>query len=119
MTKLEHIQGYDGIAEWYDQCVRARTMLHDTVIDTLSSLADEVSGLDLCDLACRQGLVARGWPNEEQRACVGSISLQSCWPSHARRREPLGIVYVHEDVQSLSSFSDGVLCNLARVDYHA
>ncbi|HEX6553138.1 MAG TPA: hypothetical protein VF026_10285 [Ktedonobacteraceae bacterium] len=51
MTKLEHFQGYDGIAEWYDQCVRARTMLHDTVIDTLLSLADEVSGLDLCDLA--------------------------------------------------------------------
>ena len=55
MTKLEHIQGYDGIVEWYDQCFRARTMLYDTVIETLLSLTDGVSGFDLCDLACGQG----------------------------------------------------------------
>jgi len=34
-------------------------MLHDTVIDRLLALAGEVSGLDLCDLACGQGVVAR------------------------------------------------------------
>ena len=122
MTKLEHIQGYDGIAEWYDQCVRARTMLHDTVIDTLLSLAEEVRGLNLCDLACGQGVVAR----EVAKGGVASVcgvDLSSKLLDIAREeesREPLGIVYVHEDAQLLSSFSDGlfdgILCNLALMD---
>ena len=122
MTKPEHNQGYDGIAEWYDQCVRARTMLHDTVIDTLLSLAGEVSGLDLCDLACGQGVVARE-VTKRGAASVCGVDLSSKLLAIAReeeRREPLGIVYVHEDARSLSSFSDalfdGVLCNLALMD---
>lgn len=122
MTQLEHIQGYDGIAEWYDQCVRARSMLHDTVIDTLLSLAQELSGLDLCDLACGQGVVAREVA-KRGAASVCGVDLSSKLLDIAReeeRRDPLGIVYVHEDAQSLSSFSDalfdGVLCNLALMD---
>src|ERR1700730_18593928 len=122
MATTEPLQGYDGIAEWYDQGVRAHTMLHDTVISTLLSLADEVSGLDLCDLACGQGVVARQVA-KRGAASVCGIDFSSKLLAIAReeeRREPLGIVYVHEDAQSLSSFSgalfDGVLCNLALMD---
>src|SRR5690348_15953605 len=122
MTQIEPIQGYDGIAEWYDQCVRARSMLHDTVLETLLSLADELSGLDLCDLACGQGVVAREVA-KRGAASVCGVDLSSKLLDIAREeegREPLGIVYVHEDAQSLSSFShalfDGVLCNLALMD---
>ena len=116
------MQGYDGIAEWYDQCVRAHSMLHDTVIDTLLALADEVSGLDLCDLACGQGVVAREVA-KRGAASVCGIDLSAKLLAIAReeeRREPLGILYMQEDAQSLSSFSDGlfdgVLCNLALMD---
>ena len=122
MTKTEHIQGYDGIAEWYDSCVRARTMLHDTVIDTLLSLADEVSGLDLCDLACGQGVVSREVAKRGAASVCGvDLSSKLLAIAHEEeRRDPLGISYVHEDAQSLSSFSDalfdGVLCNLALMD---
>ena len=122
MTKLEHIQGYDGIAEWYDQCVRARSMLHDTVLETLLSLADEFSGLDLCDLACGQVVVAREVA-KRGAASVCGVDLSAKLLDIAReeeKRDPLGIVYVHADAQSLSSFSDalfdGVLCNLALMD---
>ena len=122
MTKLEHIQGYDEIAEWYDQCVRARSMLHDTVIDTLLSLVGEVRGLDLCDLSCGQGVVAREVARRGAASVCG-MDLSSKLLAIARKeeqKEPLGIVYVHEDARSLTSFSDalfdGVLCNLALMD---
>lgn len=122
MARTEPIRGYDGIAEWYDQCVRTRTMLHDTVIEALLALTGKISGLDLCDLACGQGVVAREVA-KRGAASVCGIDLSSKLLAIAceeERREPLGIVYVHEDAQSLSSFSDalfdGVLCNLALMD---
>jgi ubiquinone/menaquinone biosynthesis C-methylase UbiE len=122
MKVSEQEQGYDGIAEWYDQCVRAHTMLHDTVIQTLLSLAGDVTGLDLCDLACGQGVIARE-VGKRGAATVCGIDLSLKLLAIARdeeRRKPLGLVYIHEDAQSLSSISDdlfdGVLCNLALMD---
>ena len=50
---------YDEVAEWYDESVRRKTLLHDLVIPSLFELMGDVQGKHTCDLACGQGIVAR------------------------------------------------------------
>ncbi|HLZ56935.1 MAG TPA: methyltransferase domain-containing protein, partial [Ktedonosporobacter sp.] len=112
---------YDQIAAWYDESVRTGTLFHDLVVPSLFDLVGVIAGQRICDLACGQGVVARQLA--QRGATVVGIDVSTKLLDIARREEeaePLGILYLHEDAQSLSSLSaasfDGVLCNLALMD---
>ena len=48
---------YDQIADWYDEQVRAGTLIHDLVLPALFALIGEVNEQHICDLVCGQGVV--------------------------------------------------------------
>jgi len=114
---------YDAIADWYDRSIRERTLLSasDRIASALFETISDVDGLYLCDLACGQGHMARQLARRGARM-VG-VDLSQKLLEIAQRDEdagPLGIVYCHDDAQSLSSLGDtlfdGVVCNLALMD---
>jgi len=112
---------YDEIAEWYDESVRRKTLLHDLVIPSLFELMGDVQGKHICDLACGQGIVARQLA--KRGALVVGVDISAKLLEVARcdeANEPSGIIYLQNDAQSLAGLEDasfdGVLCNLALMD---
>jgi len=112
---------YDEIADWYDRVVRGGTIVQDAAMGVLHNLAGNVEGLSICDLACGQGILARGLAGRGAR--VTGIDTSTKLLEIARRDEgghPLGIQYSEMDAQTLAGFSasifDGVVCNLALMD---
>jgi 2-polyprenyl-3-methyl-5-hydroxy-6-metoxy-1,4-benzoquinol methylase len=93
---------YDDIAEWYDQWIGTHRMSEDPYFPVAEALMGNVSGQRICDLACGQGRVARHLASVG--ATVVGIDFSSKLLEIARRHEdndPLGITYVHSDVQRL------------------
>lgn len=112
---------YDEIAEWYDENVRSNTFIHEIVEPALFAVMGEIRGLHLCDLACGQGVVARQLA--QRGAIVTGIDISEKLLAIARQyeqHEALGITYVHDDAQTLSTVAhstfDGVLCSTALMD---
>jgi 2-polyprenyl-3-methyl-5-hydroxy-6-metoxy-1,4-benzoquinol methylase len=115
---------YDAIAEWYDAQVRdvgGLLPFHELAIAALLELTGEVHGLQLCDLACGQGIVARELAR--RGAHVTGVDLSQLLLAIARREEaeaPLGIVYLCDDAHALAALPangfDAVTCNLALMD---
>jgi 2-polyprenyl-3-methyl-5-hydroxy-6-metoxy-1,4-benzoquinol methylase len=112
---------YDEIADWYDECIRARDSLADRVGQWALEQTGDLAGQQLCDLACGQGLMARYLARRGAR--VTGIDLSEKLLAAARRyeeAEPLGITYQQGDAQSLShtpdAVFDGVVCHLALMD---
>ena len=113
---------YDEIAQWYDESVRQGILgLYDLVLPAVYELMGEVKGIDVCDLACGQGEVARQLAR--RGAKVVGVDLSAKLLEIARREEqaePLGIEYIEDDAQALMSIKDSmfdlVLCNLALMD---
>jgi ubiquinone/menaquinone biosynthesis C-methylase UbiE len=115
------VSAYDEIAEWYDDSVNASSLIHDLVLPTLFDLIGNVEGLRVCDLACGQGVVARHLA--KSGAAVLGVDTSARLLDIARRYEadePLGIVYQHDDAQTLATLRDaafdGVVCNMALMD---
>jgi ubiquinone/menaquinone biosynthesis C-methylase UbiE len=112
---------YDDIAEWYDQWVGTHGMGEDPYFPTAEALMGDVSGKRICDLACGQGRVARHLAR--LGATIVGIDFSAKLLAIARRHEdndPLGITYVHSDVQRLDEQAvglfDGVICFMALMD---
>ena len=112
---------YDEIADWYDESVRAQGSLASRVAEHVVALTGEITGQEVCDLACGQGLVARHLARRGAR--VTGLDLSTKLLGMARREEtaaPLGIIYRWDDAQSLTSLEnecfDGVTCSLALMD---
>ncbi len=112
---------YDSIADWYNESVRSDLLLYELFVPDLMRLIGNVEGQHICDLACGQGVIARHLA--QMGASVIGIDVAGKLLEYARRdeeSEPLGIVYLHDDAQTLSSIADatfeGVLCNMALVD---
>jgi ubiquinone/menaquinone biosynthesis C-methylase UbiE len=115
------VSSYDQIAEWYDESIRANTLIHDLVVPVLFDLLGTVCGLQICDLACGQGIIARRLAQAGATVVGVDISLKLL--DIAQREEastPLGINYIHDDAQMLSVLNDAsvdsVLCNMALMD---
>lgn len=115
------MSSYDEIAEWYDLSVRADSLLHELVEPALFALLGDVSGRRICDLACGQGVIAR--KIAQRNASVVGVDLSTKLLEIARgeeQNEPLGIVYIHDDAQTLSKLNsaefEGVVCNMALMD---
>lgn len=114
---------YDAIAEWYDQSIRKGTLLPAdefltyTAFEGIGSLDGQV----ICDVACGQGEMARQMARRGARVIGVDISIRLL--EIARREEeanPQGIIYYHDDAQTLSSLSDaqfdGAFCHFALMD---
>jgi ubiquinone/menaquinone biosynthesis C-methylase UbiE len=112
---------YDRIAAWYDALVRSDSLAGSGMLHCLFDLVGEVDGLRICDLACGQGHITREL--SRRGAQVVGVDLSSELIQIARRDEtvePLGIIYVIDDAQTLGTLPDedfdGVVCNLALMD---
>ncbi len=112
---------YDQIADWYNESIRAGSLIHDLVVPELLNLAGNIQGKHVCDLACGQGVIARQMA--QMGANVVGVDIAEKMLAFAQQHEetePLGIVYLHEDVQTLSSIADatfdGVICNMSLMD---
>lgn len=112
---------YDQIADWYNESIRSGSLIHDLVVPKLLNLAGDIQGQHVCDLACGQGVIARQLA--QMGANVVGVDIAEKMLAFAQQHEetePLGIVYLHEDAQTLSSIADatfdGAICNMSLMD---
>jgi 2-polyprenyl-3-methyl-5-hydroxy-6-metoxy-1,4-benzoquinol methylase len=112
---------YDEIADFYDE--RAGRSVADGATAALLTLAGQVSGLHLLELACGQGRVTRELARRGARVTGVDISAAMLeGAKEAETRQPLGIKYVQADVTDPGVLDgqvfDAVACNhgLADVD---
>lgn len=112
---------YDQIADWYDEQVRAGTLIHSLVLPALFGVIGEVAGQHICDLACGQGIVAR------QLAGLGAnvvgVDRSERLLALARQEQTSAsqaILYQNDDAQQGQTLADasfdGVVCNMALMD---
>jgi SAM-dependent methyltransferase len=110
---------YDQIADFYDQ--RSGTTISDPATAALLDLAGDVGGLQVLEVACGQGRVARELAR--RGATLTGLDISAALLTRARDREaahPLGISYLHADVTT-SGLLDGqvfhgVVCNYGLSD---
>ncbi|MCI0396893.1 MAG: class I SAM-dependent methyltransferase, partial [Chloroflexi bacterium] len=112
---------YDQIASWYEEQVRSNSLADSMAIPHLFDLLGDVEHLDICDLACGQGKVARQLA--ERGARVVGVDLSAGLLEIARRYEaerPLGITYLQGNAERLARLDeatfDGVVCHMALMD---
>jgi 2-polyprenyl-3-methyl-5-hydroxy-6-metoxy-1,4-benzoquinol methylase len=113
---------YDAIAGWYDEFVRgAGAWFHELAIGALLDLAGEIAGLEVCDLACGEGVLARALAR--RGAAVTGIDISRPLLDLARRKEAeesLGVRYQLDDAQTLATIPDarfdGMACAFSLVD---
>jgi len=116
-----HHAPYNDIAEWYENYLRENPLYHEVLLPSLLDLIGDVQRQRVCDFACGQGWVAR--EIARRGAQVTGIDLADHLLALARRyeeEEPLGIVYVQDDVRHASLLAndsfDGCVCVLALMD---
>ena len=109
---------YDQVAADYDEWVGAGSALDDA---TFTELTGEVTGQEICVVACGQGREARYL--SKQGAVVTGVDLSEKLIEKARlheEAEPLGITYRHGDAHTLDGLADdsfdGVVCHMALMD---
>ena len=93
-----------------------------TALACTLQLAGDVTGLELLDLACGQGLATRALAGAGARPVTGVDSAAPMLriARGYESREPLGVRYVEDDAQRLGAFQDasfdGVTCQLGLMD---
>jgi ubiquinone/menaquinone biosynthesis C-methylase UbiE len=109
---------YDEVAADYDEWVGGGSALDDP---TFAELIGDVTGQEICVVACGQGREARYLA--AQGAVVTGVDLSEKLIEMARRHEetePLGISYRHGDAHTLEGLADdsydGVVCYMALMD---
>ena len=110
---------YDAIAEWYDSLVRADDAVGELVRVSLFNVLGEVSGQQVCDLACGQGRIAHELA--QRGAQVVGVDLSANLIAIAQREASHeAIQYLVDDAETLSTIEDEqfdvVVCNLALMD---
>ena len=109
---------YDEVAADYDEWVGGGSALDDP---TFTELTGEVTGQEICVVACGQGREARYVAT--QGAVVTGVDLSEKLLEMAclhEETEPLGISYQHGDAHTLEGLADdsfdGVVCYMALMD---
>ncbi len=110
---------YDEIADFYEQ--RSGKSVRDPATAVLLDLAGDVSGLQLLEVACGPGRVARELAR--RGAALTGLDISAALLARARayeEAEPLGIRYLHADVTASGVLEgqvfDGVVCNYGLSD---
>jgi ubiquinone/menaquinone biosynthesis C-methylase UbiE len=115
------MSSYDDVAEWYDSWLGTGSMRDDPFWPAVEALMGDISGQDVCALACGQGREARHLA--ELGARIVGIDVSERLLEIARRHEavePRGIEYLRDDARSLDWVAngafDGVVCFMALMD---
>ncbi|MBF6614094.1 MAG: class I SAM-dependent methyltransferase [Chloroflexi bacterium] len=110
---------YDEFADFYEAF--APDLYDDPVSGALLSLVGDLSGLQLLDLACGHGRMARELAR--RGAHVVGVDISAALLDKARGCEqvdPMGIVYLHADVTSPDTLKgeifDGAVCSFGLSD---
>jgi len=97
------------------------TIVQEAAISALIQLSGDVSGLQICDLACGQGIMAQNLSRRGARVIGVDLSVRLL--AIARAHEIVaqqGIRYMEMNAETLSDFATaslhGVVCNLALMD---
>lgn len=120
-SKAGYSSRYDTIARWYADGVRAGSPIHEIVVPRLIDLAAPLARLDVCDLACGEGVVSRELAVRGARVVGVDISMRLlALAVEEERRNPRGIHFVRDDASQLGTFEresfDGVVSSLALTD---
>lgn len=109
---------YDHISAWYDAFLRENPIYTEVVVPAMLGLVGDVSSLDVCDVACGQGLISRELARRGARVTGVDISARLLDLAHAYQQvEPLGIRYLKGDARTLhalpSAAFDVATCSMA------
>src|SRR4051794_37891280 len=110
---------YDDIADFYEGF--APDTYDDPVAIALLGLAGDVSGMEVLDLACGHGRMARELARRGGHVVGGDISGGLLDKAREREKaEPLRITYLHEDAASRDALEgrvfDAVVCHFGMSD---
>ena len=108
---------YDKFGDFYYDFVKSGRL--DLVTTATLDMVGTVEGKRVCDLACGEGHLSRWLAGAGANVTGVDVSINLL--EHARRQsEGLGIEYIREDAQELSSLEDGsfdvVVCHMALMD---
>lgn len=116
---MQHSARYDAVADFYEQF--APDVYDDPPMQALLQLIGNVSGLNLLDLACGHGRLARELARRGSH--VVGVDLSEALLAKARAREeadPLQITYVHADATTPKALEgqifDAVGCSFGLSD---
>jgi ubiquinone/menaquinone biosynthesis C-methylase UbiE len=114
--------GWSDIADWYDELVQAGSGPHETAVECTLRLVGDLTGQEVLDIACGQGLATRALAQAGARSVTG-VDSSPAMLARARAHErtlPLGVSYIEDDCQTLATVSDhsvdGVNCQLGLMD---
>jgi ubiquinone/menaquinone biosynthesis C-methylase UbiE len=117
------LAAHDEIADWYDGLLRRGPLglFHEWMVPVLLDLAGDLEGVQVCDLACGQGIVARRLADRGATVFGADVSREMLGIARLReRKERRGIEYALGDAQSLAAVADesfdGVVCSMALMD---
>lgn len=114
---------YDRAGDFYYEFLQARLREPDFFfhqnVEVMVDMLGDVGDLQICDLACGEGFVARELAAHGAR--VTGIDLSENLLRHARRlSEGLDVQFVRDDAQTLGAVKDGsfdaVACHMALMD---
>jgi SAM-dependent methyltransferase len=114
---------YDEMGDFYYEFVQSSLAAPESVLNlatqTLFARVGDVRSLEVCDLACGEGHVARSLAQAGAR--VTAIDLSSNLLAHARRQsQGMAITFIQDDAQVLTHLSqatfDVVVSNMAMMD---
>lgn len=122
MAERAAASDWSGLASWYDELLAAGSGPHETALATLLRLVpDDLSGADVIDVACGQGLAARALAEAGAASVVGVDSAPAMLEiARERSAGDAPISWRLDDAQRLASFGsarfDGATCQLGLMD---
>lgn len=120
MADAEPAATWSDIAPWYDELVGAGSGPHETALVCTLSLAGDVRGLVLLDIACGQGLASRALAEAGAAQVIGLDSSAAMLELARGHGGPGHLRYVEGDAERLDGFDDrsvdGVNCQLGLMD---
>jgi ubiquinone/menaquinone biosynthesis C-methylase UbiE len=110
---------YDDHADWYAAVVNRRGLIHLQIIPRIMELVGDVSGKQVIDIACGDGVFSRELAS--RGASVTGVDLSQQLLTIAKDTyQGEDLTYVHDDARILSKFTDctfdGALCIMALMD---
>src|SRR5947209_2090172 len=110
---------YDQFADFYDDFVSSEFYV-EFLLPLVWQLIPPVDDLLVCDIACGQGIMARGLAERGARVVGVDISQRLLeLAEEYERAQPLGIEYIRDDAQTLEKVPtpfDGAVCNMGLID---
>jgi ubiquinone/menaquinone biosynthesis C-methylase UbiE len=121
MTEGQADRAWSEIASWYDELLVNGSGPHETAVATLRRLVPDLTGVDVLDLACGQGLATRALAEAGACSVTGVDFARPMIEIAARRTAAdLPISWRVDDAEHLKTFAaasfDGVTCQLGLMD---